>query len=110
VAYQSWTSHTTDSMESLAYRHKILSRDFFLFFPDIKALDEERMFSDEQRLAIFRRDNGVCQLHLKCEGKKMGWNDDWHADHKVPYSKGGPTTVASGVVACAACNLAKGGE
>ncbi len=110
VVYQGSTSHTTDAMESLEYRHKILSRDFFLTFPDIKQLDEERMFSNEQRLAIFRRDKGVCQLHLKCEGKKMGWDDDWHADHKVPYSKGGPTTVANGVVACADCNLAKGGE
>ena len=38
----------------------------------------------------------------------MGWDDDWHADHKVPYSKGGLTTVENGQVACAECNLAKG--
>jgi 5-methylcytosine-specific restriction endonuclease McrA len=40
-------------------------------------------------------------------GKKLGWDDDWHADHIVPFSKGGATTVANGQVACAGCNLAK---
>jgi len=111
IAYQNFTSHTTDSTESLEYRHKLLSRDFFTRFPDIVLKDEVRDFTFEQKLAIFRRDNGYCQLSLTCDGKKkMGWTDNWHVDHKVPHSRGGKTTVANGQLACAACNLAKGNE
>ena len=108
VAYQNYTSHSTDAQESLEYRNKILSRDFFMVFPDLQPLDETREFSPEQRLAIYRRDKGVCQLKNRCEDKKMGWDDNWHIDHKIPYSKGGHTSVANGQLACAECNLAKG--
>lgn len=110
VEYQNQTSHTTDSIDSLEYRHKILAREFFNSLPDVALLDTHRGFTFEQRLAIYRRDRGICQLKLKCAGRKLGWEDDWHADHKIPFSKGGQTTVANGVVACAECNLAKGSK
>lgn len=108
IAYQNQTSHTTDSIDSLEYRHKILARECFEAFPDMAPLDAHRGFTFEQKLAIFRRDHGVCQLKLKCTGRKLGWEDDWHADHKTPHSRGGQTTVENGQVACAECNLAKG--
>lgn len=109
VAYQNATSHSTDGIESLEYRHKILTRDFFSVYPDILAKDDARDFSYEQKLAIFRRDKGLCQLKLKCDGgEKMGWDDDWHIDHKVSHTKGGKTTVENGQLACASCNLSKG--
>ncbi|MGI8569501.1 MAG: HNH endonuclease [Methylocella sp.] len=38
---------------------------------------------------------------------KISW-DDWHADHRLPWSKGGKTTVENGQVSCTACNLSKG--
>lgn len=110
IAYHNATSHSTDALESLEYRHKILSREFFIAFPDVAPLDETRDFSYEQKLAIFRRDKGICQLKIKCSGEKMGWDDDWHIDHKIPYSKGGKTTVANGQLSCADCNLAKGSK
>ncbi len=111
VAYQNATSHSTDGIESLEYRHKILTRDFFAAYPDIVTKDKTRDFSYEQKLAIFRRDNGFCKLKLKCDGGvKMGWDDDWHIDHKVPHSKGGKTTVKNGHLSCATCNLSKGAD
>lgn len=110
VSYQNAASHASDAVESIEYRYKILSRDFFLAIPDLKPLDPKRSFDFEQKLAIFRRDDGVCQLRLKCEGTRMGWDDDWHADHMVSYRNGGQTTVENGQVACAPCNLVKGGE
>ncbi len=108
VAYQNAVGHSGDSIESLEYRNKILVREFFSTFDNILPLDDIREFSNEQKLAIFRRDQGVCQLKIKCTGKKMGWDDDWHIDHKIPFSKGGKTTVANGQLSCAECNLAKG--
>ncbi|WP_226688972.1 HNH endonuclease signature motif containing protein [Ruegeria arenilitoris] len=70
-------------------------------------MDGIRTFTHEQRLAIFRRDQGRCQLRVKCNGERLGW-DDWHADHVLPYSKGGTTAVSNGQVACIACNTSKG--
>jgi transcriptional regulator with XRE-family HTH domain len=59
VSYQNQTSHATDSVDSLEYRHKILAREFFEAFPDIAPLDKQRGFTFEQKLAIFRRDHGI---------------------------------------------------
>lgn len=105
--YRRLTSQSTDAEESIRARLDVLERRFFLVYPNIEPIDPIRGFSHEQRLAIYRRDGGRCQLRLKCEGEKVGW-DNWHADHKVPHSKGGKTTVANGILACPACNLSKG--
>jgi len=86
-----------------------LLRKFFEAVPDIEPKDEQRLFSHEQRLAIFRRDVGLCQLRLKCSGLKCEW-DAWEADHKVAWSQGGKTTVENGQVACPACNSSKGSQ
>lgn len=110
VAYQNAVGHSSDSIESLEYRNKILAREFFSTFDEILPLDNTREFGNEQKLAIFRRDKSLCQLKIKCTGKKLGWDDDWHIDHKIPFSKGGKTTVANGQLACAECNLAKGSK
>lgn len=109
VAYLERTSHSTDAQDSLEYRHKILLSRLHQHIVNLKPLDTHRSFSEEQRIAIFRRDNGICQIKIKCDGKKCEW-DNWHADHKVPWSKGGETTVENGQVACPECNLSKGKE
>jgi len=108
VAYQNAVGHSSDSIESLEYRNKILVREFFSTFDEILPLDDKREFSNEQKLAIFRRDKGHCQLKIKCASRKLGWDDDWHIDHKIAFSKGGKTTVANGQLTCAECNLTKG--
>lgn len=107
LAYKERTSHSTDAEDSIRWRHDFLLRKFFESVPDIEPKDRRRLFSHEQRLAIFRRDNGICQLKLRCEGVKCEW-DSWEADHKTAWSLGGKTTVENGQVACSDCNAAKG--
>lgn len=107
VSYQERTSHATDSKDSLEYRNRILLYHLHQSVPDFVPLDERRLFSEEQRLAIFRRDGGECQVRLRCNGLKCEWGN-WHADHRQPWSAGGQTTVENGQVACSACNTAKG--
>lgn len=107
IEYRRLTSQSTDAEESIGARLKMLEERFFLAFPNIEPIDVLRAFSHEQRVAIYRRDKGHCQLKLRCNGEKVGW-DNWHADHIVPHSKGGKTTVANGQIACPACNQAKG--
>ena len=110
VAYQEKTRHSTDSQDSLEYRQDVLRACLFEAIPDLRPLARQRNFTDGQKRAIWRRDKGLCQLRIRCDGtEKLGWDDSWHADHKKPWGKGGETTVKNGQVACAACNLAKGG-
>ncbi len=107
--YRFLISSSTDSKESIRGRLEMFEERFFLEYPDIEERDPMRVFSHEQRLAIYRRDDGCCQLRLKCNGGKLGWNE-WHADHNKSHKNGGKTIVSNGQVACPACNLSKGGN
>ena len=109
VIYHENISRSTDSEESIKKRNEVLMTKFFLEHPDIKQRDDQRQFTFEQRLAIFRRDKGICQLTLSCDGVKCDW-DNWHADHIRPWSQGGKTTVENGQLACPKCNLTKGAQ
>lgn len=108
VAYKAKISHSTDAADSIRWRMDFMLRNLLEQFPATRLKDNQRAFTHNQRLAIFRRDGGVCHLRLKCDGAKLTW-DDWHCDHTIPWTKGGKTTVENGHVACAPCNLAKGG-
>lgn len=107
VQYQEKTSHSTDSEDSIQWRHDYLLRKFLEAHPSLQLKDDQRLFTHDQRMAIFRRDKSICQVHLKCAGQQCSW-DTWEADHKQPWSQGGKTTVENGQVACLACNASKG--
>jgi hypothetical protein len=107
VTYKEKISHSTDSEDSIKWRLDFVLGHLLGSFPDLSTKDNQREFTWPQRLAVFRRDRGICQLRIRCEGTKVTW-DSWHCDHRVPWSKGGPTTVENGAVSCPACNLAKG--
>lgn len=107
VEYRRLTSYSTDAEESIRGRVEFLEKRFFLACPDIELTDSLRAFTHEQRLAIYRKNDGCCQLEIHCNGDKLLW-DDWHADHILAHVNGGKTTVSNGQVACAPCNLSKG--
>jgi len=102
IRYQEKVMQAVDSKDSIEFRHKILMTSFLSYCPELEPLDPQREFTPEQRLTVFRKYNGICQ---KCGGE-IKW-DDFHADHVVPFSKGGKTTISNGQLLCAACNLAK---
>lgn len=102
VLYQRWISNSSDTSESLTYRHKVLKEDLLSSIKSLPLKDPKRTFDDAQRQVIYRRDNGICQI---C-GKKCEWND-WEADHIIPWSKGGKTEIENGQVLCIACNSKK---
>jgi hypothetical protein len=107
IIYHDKISHSTDSVDSISWRHEFLLRKLFESFSEIELKDNQRLFTHEQRLVIYRRDGGICQLKVKCNGEKCEW-DKWETDHKTPWSKGGKTVVANGQVACLLCNSSKG--
>lgn len=107
ISYREKISHSTDAADSIRWRMEFLLRNLLEHYPSLSRKDNQRDFTHVQKMAIFRRDKGACQVKLKCDGAKLTW-DDWHGDHIKPWSKGGPTTVENGQVACSACNLSKG--
>jgi len=106
VTYKEKISHSTDAEDSIRWRMDFLLKDLLLQNPTLLLKDPQRDFTQQQRLAVYRRDLGSCQVRLQCKGAKLRW-DDWHCDHRVPWSQGGKTTVENGQVSCTACNLAK---
>ncbi len=107
ISYKEKISHSTDAEDSIRARMEFMLRDFLSAYPNIQRKDSQRDFTHVQKLAIFRRDGGYCQLKMACNGERVEW-DSWHCDHKIPHIKGGPTSVENGQVSCATCNLQKG--
>lgn len=98
----------TGSVAAQKTRREFLLKDLLKTMPDLKLLDDQRLFTHEQRLVIFSRSNGRCvnpndnpDCAVICT-----W-DNWHADHIIPHSAGGPTTVENGQLLCPDCNLKK---
>lgn len=77
-------------------------------------LDPVRLFSTEDRRTIFENAHGRCQnarcgrpVHYETDCPHGGCDDDYQADHKYPWSKGGRTILSNGACLCRKCNLAK---
>jgi len=64
-------------------------------------MSHSRSFSLRQRRALYRAAGGKCE---EC-GREL--KKGWHADHVVPHSKGGATTIENGQALCPSCNLSK---
>lgn len=102
IRYQETIIQAVDSKSSIEFRHKMLMTFFLLYCPELEPLDSQRAFTEEQRMTIFRMYNSICQ---SCK-KEVKW-DEFQADHVVPFSRGGKTTVANGQLLCTTCNIAK---
>lgn len=93
----------TNNEKAIILRHKIMLQRF-LDKNNPPRLDENRLFSHEQRLKIFRRDNGHCQI---C-GEKLDFGDEnTHYHHKILHSVGGSTTIDNGLLVCMDCHYNK---
>jgi hypothetical protein len=101
--YKFLMTSNVNSRRSIEERFKILIMDFFSSFTEMAAieLDPKRAFDNDEKIQLYARD-GKC----KSCGKKVG-EFDWHADHIVPWIRGGRTTLENGQVLCVKCNLKK---
>ena len=66
-------------------------------------MKKQRYFSHIQKLTILKRAGYCCEI---CSVSLTPEN--FHADHKIPYSLGGEIAVYNGQALCATCNLKKG--
>jgi len=102
VAFQEHCNRRTTSIDALAYRHEYLATSFLLACPDLERLDRKTMFTQEQRLAIWVRDHGVCGLRTRCQGKRCT-DGGWEVEPATAWNRGGKATVANGRLVCADC-------
>jgi len=107
LEYKDKIGHSTDSVSSIQFRMDFMLTHFLTSHPDLPLKDQQRLFTEAQRKAIYRKDKMHCQLGIKCDGKRLSW-DNWHCDHIKPWAEGGPTTVANGQATCPECNQSKG--
>ena len=108
ASYQQAVQQQTADLPSQETRRNILIKDLLVGIPNLKLLDDQRLFTHEQRRAIFDRADGQCanpMSNSECEAEP-GWGN-FHADHIIAHSEGGQTTVANGQLLCASCNLKK---
>lgn len=88
---------------NLQMRSMIYLRKFLEDFPDLVAKDPNRAYSESERIVIWRKAYMKCQ---KC-GVDLKLLSEMHADHIIPHSKGGQTSIENAQALCAPCNLSK---
>lgn len=113
----SFSNHRQQGESDLEIRDRIMRQIFFEYLKEngieIKEKDENRAFSELERIIIYRRDKGFCQQCLR-DGKpeneaKVSWSK-YQADHVLPHSKGGKTIIENGELLCAYHNQSKGAK
>jgi len=96
-------------------RDQIMRQAFFEFATEqnqqMRSKDSQRIFSEAQRIAIYRRDEGRCQQCL-AEGKsekeaEVPWSE-YEADLILAHTHGGQTVVENRQVLCRMHNRSKG--
>ena len=99
----------TMSKESLEFRHNTLIEALDYNFDNGVALrDSERIFSRAQRYEMWENQNGVCpETGKTIPEHEINNSQLWHADHIIPWDKGGQTTVENGQLICKIANLKK---
>lgn len=89
----------TNDLNSLRDRVATLTRYFLLENPDVALKDPKRLFTDEERLAIWilgGKKCAACGLEVNI--------DEMHADHETQWAHGGATSLANGRCLCKTCN------
>lgn len=118
--YKNWSARSDADLDVIRFaearqqsgneietRDRILRQLFFNFAKErnhpMLGKDDRRAFDEAERIAIYRRDDGLCQICLE-EGKpeteaRVPWRE-FDADHVRPHSRGGVTAVDNGRVLC----------
>lgn len=103
IRFSEAVSKGTNNEETIKFRHQVMFRRFVDGYHP-QELHEDRIFSHTQKVAIFRRDKGKCQI---CSKKLEFGNPSTHFHHIDPYIEGGVTEIEKGMLVCKDCHLKK---
>jgi len=112
---QLFSNKRQQSGAEIEARHQIIRQVFFDYAKNhahvLTTKDTRRAFSEGERIAIYRKENGHCS---KCvaEGKPdkeciVPWAE-YDADHVIPHSIGGQTIITNAQLLCRYHNQQKG--
>lgn len=112
---QVFTSNRQQSGREIKIRDRIIRQIYFEYASDegiaVFTKDKRRLFSESERIAIYRKADGLCQdclnLGLSDEDARVPWSE-YEADHVIPHSKGGLTVIENAQVLCRNHNRSKG--
>jgi len=109
-SYAGCNKSTTDVF--LEKRYDYIVKDLQDISTDIVYTpDPERLFTPQQRYAMWEHQDGVCPRTGKNIPKDQINNHElWAADHVTPHSKGGLTTLENGELVCREYNQSKGAK
>ncbi len=115
IDIMAFSNNRQQNHSNLEIRDRITRQLFFDYLNDhnIEFImkDEKRMFNESEKIMIYRRDKGKCQICLN-QGKdekeaEVDWTN-YQADHIFPHSKGGRTDTKNAQVLCRYHNQSKG--
>lgn len=110
-----FSDNRQQSAGEIEVRDRIIRQMFFEYAAEegykMLTTDERRVFSEAERIRIYRRDEGLCQMCLAErkpeEEARVSWSE-YDADHVIPHAKGGRTDVENAQVLCRYHNRQKG--
>ena len=94
-------SRGTTSLDNIKKRHEIILTEFLRQNCNIIPLDPKREYTQFERIVIFRKFSGKCAL---C-GRELNFDkSDWHIHHRIPWSRGGRSTIDNALLVCENCH------
>jgi 5-methylcytosine-specific restriction endonuclease McrA len=91
--------------KNIEIRHDVYREWLHNIVQDLVPKDPKRLYTDQERMFIWRRARERCE---NCS-QEIPFSS-MHADHLVPHSRGGKTTIANSKCLCTSCNLKKGAK
>jgi hypothetical protein len=101
--FYSAVSKSTTKQSNIKYRYDFILQKFIEKYNPIR-LDEDRLFTNEQKIKIFRHDKEICRI---CREKLTFGKKNTHYHHQDRYVEGGRTDVDNGILVCRKCHLSK---
>ena len=104
VKYYEGCVNSPDSLRNRKFRINLLRE---LLKPLFIETDDRRFFTEAQKQFIWHNSpNKICAI---C-GKEIERYEDYEPDHKIPWSKGGPTSITNAQLVHKTCNRKKGAK
>jgi len=104
IKYYEGCLNSPDSLRNRRYRIELIKN---LLKPLFIETDDRRFFTEQQKQFIWHNSpNKICAI---C-GKEIKRYDDYEPDHKIPWSKGGHTSITNAQLVHKICNRKKGAK